>query len=242
VSPSKRAAKQLPTKREPAAPSAAPLPPEAPLRSILAFHLGVGTVWNLDPGYDLFSDDDIGSLLDVELEADVYSIGADTPLALQLGYSFGHTEDGTLLNSAFDEASMVTHQISAGVIPRQHLTDWFALHARLHAGVGFVHTRIDSTSFGGGIDQDDVTPHGGLGAGFSLSTLPRRLDRSREIFNSIAFGARIEGGYQLASAIDLAVADRAANPPDQRIAVRGADLGSVDRNGPYLLMSAFTRF
>jgi hypothetical protein len=52
----------------------------------------------------------------------------------------------------------------------------------------------------------------------------------------------LEAGYLVSPALSLAVDDQSADPPDQRLNVQGAELGSLDRSGVFIQTSAFARF
>jgi hypothetical protein len=219
-----------------------PQEPEGPLPPLVSFlrvELAVDNQWNEDPGYDFFDGDDVGTLVGLRGEVEVLEFSADVLLALELGYASGVNGDGEL-DLAFGDPSWTERRVFAGIVPRYEPLDWLGLHVRLHGGASF--STAEFVAQGREVEENTLDPFVAAGAGFSLQPPRLRTSKTRLRFNSVAFGIQFEGGYSFAPALALAFPDRTANGVDQRLPQSGADLGSIDRAGPYFSVSGFARF
>lgn len=219
---------------------AKPKGPEAPLYSFIRLYLSVASVWNKDPGYDLFSKDDVGQRIGLQADFDVLDLTDSLTLALEAGIAGESDSDGRTPIGLANEGSLSSTHLFGGVVGRVNVLSFLDLHARATGGASF--TELEFQPDTSNLSEDVVSPVVGLGGGFSLFTEPRRLDSQRRRFNSIAFGARFEGGYVMSSKIEMAFADQQVDIPEQRLRVQGATLGSLDRTGAYFDVAAFVNF
>jgi hypothetical protein len=224
-------------KAEPPKPEA----PAQPLSSMLQLHLGVTTVWNKDLGYDYFSEDDVGQRIGLLAGLDALHLNDALVLVLELGFSGEEEHGGFVPPELVSDATLSAAHLFGGVVVRDDLTQWLSLHAGVHGGASFNDVTLSVADDDQKLKAESTTPFVGLGAGFSLMTRPTRLDSERKAFNSMAMGCRFEGGYVMSSRLSLGFEDRAVDVPEQRIRVEGAELGSIDRSGAYLDISAFVR-
>jgi hypothetical protein len=200
--------------------------------------LAVDAVWNRDRGYDLFSDDDVGQSIGLRAELDALPFSDAALLGLELGFSSEQSENGPTVFSS-STPSLEAMNLFAGVLPRYQLLPILGVHA--HAFGGATFTTVKMTINDRPFQQDSLNPFVAVGAGLSVSTPSWRTSRTRTHWNSMAIGAQVEGGYWLSPALQLAPKDVVANPPEQRLPVDNASLGTLDRGGPYVTVSAFVR-
>jgi hypothetical protein len=203
-------------------------------------YLSVASVWNKDPGYDLFSKDDVGQRIGLQADFDVLDLTDSLTLALEAGIAGESDSDGRTPIGLANEGSLSSTHLFGGVVGRVNVLSFLDLHARATGGASF--TELEFQPDTSNLSEDVVSPVVGVGGGFSLHTEPRRLDSQRKRFNSIAFGARFEGGYVMSPKVEMAFADQQVDIPEQRLRVQGAALGSLDRTGAYFDVAAFVNF
>ncbi len=217
-----------------------PQGPKVPLASLFNITGFADVQWNTDPGYDVFDDDDVGTNPGISVEFDMFDLSPSSTLAVQLAFSTGGVAEGSLGAEVFDQASLQAEHYALGLVPRYSILPWLEAHARIQGGVSDIYTEFDM--FDGAMDQNDLSPFGAAGAGLAILSTPKRTHDTRKYFNSLAFGGMVEGGYRLASSVSYAFDDASVDPPEQRIRVQGADLGTLDRSGPYVRLGVFVRF
>lgn len=227
-----------PTPKAPeAAKPATPPGPPPPLNPLLRVSLAVDTVWNTDPGYDLISENDVDPRVGLRAELQLLSAGSAS-LGVELGFS-GEESDDEPAHSPASATLEATHAF-LGLVPRYQVLPFLGVHAHAFGGASF--NALEVNVAGRHVDHESIDPFVALGAGLSLQTELWRTHASRSHWNSLGFGAQVEGGYWLGPAIDVDVPTVAADPPAQRLPVSGAALGSLDRSGPYVTVSGFVRF
>jgi hypothetical protein len=223
-------------------------PPEKPLYplySLLTLHAVANSVWNNDVAYDSFNSKDVGGRFGVQLDADLVHLTPAIALAAELGYTYEATDNTELPPGLGEVGRLEAHHPHVAALVRWSLVDWLAVHARAQVGLSFTELQIERAGVSSGdeaLTAKACSPFFALGAGLSVWTPAHRISARRQYFNSLAYGARIEAGYLFSSAVALEFPDRDANPPERQIAVRGADLGAVNRSGALLGLSAFVRF
>lgn len=223
-------------------------PPEKPLYplySLLTLHAVANSVWNNDVAYDSFNSKDVGGRFGVQLDADLVHLTPAIALAAELGYTYEATDNTALPQGLGEVGRLEAHHPHVAALLRWSLVDWLAVHARAQVGLSFTELQIERAGVSSGdeaLTGKASSPFFALGAGLSVWTPAHRISARRQYFNSLAYGARIEAGYLFSSAVALEFPDSDANPPERQIAVRGADLGAVNRSGALLGLSAFVRF
>lgn len=237
--------------KPPAPEDAKPAPPSGPLpplRPLFRVELTIDELWHTDRGYDLFDRDDVNVLGGLRAEVDVLRWSEDGWLALQLGLSGGATSSGAVSGFALQDdygfsagdPQWEEQRVFAGVVPRVALLRWFGAHVRVHGGASFVETRLAA------LDESFKTkaldPYVAAGAGVSIQPPAGRISKTRSYFNSLTGGGQLEVGYALVPALELSLPNHAASPPEQRLTQTGANLGSIERSGLYISLSAFARF
>lgn len=240
-------ATQAPAAETPAANPAPPADsastqPMAPLSALINLHLFVMNVWNKDPGYDLFSRDDVGQRVGLTAEVDLLHLTTDTILSVEAGVGGEAESNGNTPAALAGNSTLGATHVLAGVGLRHAVLSWLALQLRAHGGLSFTELKLTSNGSDKDLTSETKNPYGALGAGLLFQTEPRRLDPQRTSFNSVAFGVRCEGGYLMSPSIALAFPSQSVDLPEQRVRSIGAPLGSLDRSGPYLEVSGFLRF
>jgi hypothetical protein len=208
-----------------AAPLAAPEPPPPVVlktRFPFGIFLDVSPLWQRSRGFDLFSDSDISPRVGVTVEMDVLELARDTHLSLDLSGALEQASDTVLgdLETRFSSLQLLT-----GGRLRKVWHPLFDTHLGVLGGVARTSTRIglEGSSF-------DWIPMAQFGAGFS-ALMPGNF-RTRP-------GLLFEGGYVLSKDIDLPLATVQSG---DSIDHRTANLGTLERSGPYLRFSAFLRY
>jgi hypothetical protein len=90
-------------------------------------------------------------------------------------------------------------------------------------------------------EDSGFAPFGSLGLGFTLRTPTRMFETHRGQLASLSLGLMVEAGYTLSAPLALSLHDDDAED-DGDIALTDAELGELQRSGPYLRFSLVTRF
>jgi hypothetical protein len=197
----------------------------------LSVYANLDAIGATDSTFDLFADGNMRLRTGVAASFDLALTEVWT-LAPEVGWGYENNEQASLMDNAIYETQLRAHDVFIGASLRYRWLDWLAPYARLHGGVSWVETAIRGSQFREKFQSETASPFVAVGAGMALETAPGRLG------GALRLGALIEGGYLLASAVDVNL-----EPEDEgRIEVRGAALGSVSRSGGYLRAGAFLRF
>lgn len=223
-------------------PAAAPAPqrpppaePEARRREPAEFpaaaYLNVEQLWNTDPGYDLFDEDNVGGQLGVGLSYDLLTVAPDTALVAELAYSAESHEAGYLYGGAIQSTKLSGHNLLLAGSVHHRMLPWIGPHARLAVGLSSLKAELQEE----GQDQYRDTakfslPFVRLGAGVSVEQTLGQL---------LALGLLVEGGYALGSAFEVEL-----EPVSEQgeIPTEYANLGKLSRSGPYLRTALVARF
>jgi len=225
------------------APAAAPAPqrpppaePEARRREPAEFpaaaYLNVEQLWNTDPGYDLFDEDNVGGQLGVGLSYDLLSVAPDTVLVAELAYSSESHEAGRLYAGAIQSTKLSGHNLLMAASVHHRMLPWIGPHARLALGLSSLKAELKGSEFE---EQYRDTakfslPFVRLGGGVSVEQTLGRV---------FALGLLVEGGYALGSAFEVEL-----EPTSEQgeIPTEYANLGKLSRSGPYLRTALVVRF
>jgi hypothetical protein len=168
-----------------------------------------------------------------------FTLPAGLVLAAELGFEAG-TVRGTLFQSIDTETSRVA--LDAGV--RAHLPLWRALAATARAGAGMARTSLRlSPSWGSGPASladagwsPELTATAGLEAAVQIGGQSTGFPRAR-------LGVRLELGYALAAAEDLAPGPESPAPDGTlQIPREQASLGALDLGGWTFGLAGLVRF
>ncbi len=220
-------------------------PEEAPVvhgdaGAAFALGLSLDAVWNTDPGYDVFAEDDVTPRFGLWGSYDVAALRDDVFAAIEVGW--GHeSESGHVLGVASTE--LRTNVAYAGVNLRWVPIDFLQPHLRIAGGAALVDARLQAgQTFRDGADgffEDLISPFGSAGLGFTLRTRTRAFEDRRGKLASLSFGLMVEGGYTLAAPIEVAL--DGPGPSSRDIPLAEPDLGDLDRSGPYIRVSLVGR-
>ncbi len=204
-------------------------PPESPRQHRFSVSLEDRVLWLKNPGYDLFSDDDVSNGIGFSVAGDLLRLGPALVLAPELGLLIERAQS-TVLGGALDSEVAVTTYL-AGASLRYELASFATLHSRMVLGA----ERRTLNLIANYDDPEDVEQKrwgmtASLGAGATLQLPPR---------GAVAPGLLVEGGYCLATTQELRLENETN---DDAIPVEGASLGELGRSGPYLRLAAFLRF
>jgi hypothetical protein len=202
-----------------------------------ALGLSVEAPWYTDPGYDVFAEDDVARRPGVWLGYDIVSLRTDTIAALELGWGTESEEETGISNAV--ETSLESHAFHGGVQVRWVPFDFLQPHVRLAGGVSVVHAELATHSPAQTFEDDGILPFGSAGLGVMLRTPTRLFEDRKGQLASLSFGLLVEGGYTLSAPLSLKLDGR--GPRDRDIALAEADLGELDRSGPYLRFSLVGR-
>jgi hypothetical protein len=191
-------------------------------------------VWHTDPGFHLFSNNDIAPRPGISVSYDLLQLAPALVLAPEVGYAVEHEDTGVIL-APIEQADLSAHHLNVAARLRYQLYGWLEPQGKLAAGLTF--SEIALSYDGRTVEQADKSPFVALGIGFLLRT-PDRFTTSGN-YASLSGGVGVEGGYLLSSALDVSVGSDA---DDGRIRTERASLGAVSRSGPYLRVAAFVRF
>lgn len=200
-----------------------------------AFALGISInyPWYTDPGYDVFSSDDVPSAYGLWAAYDVLTLRTDAFAALELGWDTEHAESSVLGGALTSD--LEAHAVHAAVQVRYVPWDFLQPHLRLAGGVNYVAMTLRTSSPSERFTDDAVTPFGSLGLGFTLRTPTRLFEDQRGNLASLSVGVMVEGGYTLSAPIDFKL--DGPGPGKRDIALTEPNLGTLDRSGPYIRVS-----
>jgi hypothetical protein len=203
--------------------AAAPPPPVVPkTRFPFGLFFDVSPLWQRSRGFDLFSRRDLSPRVGLTAEMDVVEIDRDTQFSLDLSAAMEQASD-TVLGSL--ETRFTSHHVLFGGRLRRAWHPLFDTHLTVLGGVDRTSTKI---GFGGA--SVDWLPMAQLGAGLS-GMMPGQY-RTRP-------GMLIEGGYVLSKKVDLPLSSAEVDAAIERST---ANLGTLNRSGPYLRVSIFLRY
>jgi len=207
-----------------------PIPPRAPrgprrygnAGAPFAFGIGVGAIFRDDVGYELFSERDASTGLELFASHDIWAPGSRAIVSAGIDYRNERHEGA-------DDIGVAHNTLQAELNARFIATSWLLPHVRLAAG--FVATRFDADDELAAIhfEDHDLGFVGTLGAGFTLRTPPRSFETYRGRLASLSLGLLLEGGYTLASPASL----RAKPTGSSDVERVSFSLGELDRGGPY---------
>jgi len=202
--------------------------------------LEIDTVWNTDPGFDLFSDDDVSTQVGVWFSYDLLQITKQLTLAGEVGLGIGGVEDQPRedLDLTWSMSSFKAY-LAANL--RLRVFPWMFPHLKLAGGAlfGTLEFQLNDPVPRQTTSEDTTSPLGTIGAGVSFQTPTRMFESSDGAFASLSLGLLIEAGYTIASSMSMTLkTDRDEDPIENRTAA----LGELDLSGPYIRTSVLVRF
>ena len=199
----------------------------------LALGLSIVFPWYTDPGYDVFSSDNVPEAYGLWAAYDVFALRTDTIGALELGWDTEHSESSVLGDTL--NSDLQSHAAHAALQLRYVPVDFLQPHLRLAAGVSFVAMALRTSSPSERFTDDAVSPFGSLGLGLTLRTPTRLFEDKHGNLASLSVGVMVEGGYTLAAPLDFKL--DGPGPGKRAIALTEPSLGTLDRSGPYIRVS-----
>jgi hypothetical protein len=217
-----------------------PAPVYGDAGAAFAFGISFDAPWYTDPGYDVYAENDAASRFGLWLGYDVASLSDDAVAALEIGWGT-ESEEGDALQVA--STTLTTHVAYLGATVRWVPIDWLQPHLRLAGGAAIIDAQLvarDTFHDGaGGVFEDMISPYGSAGLGFTLRTATRTFEDRRGRLASLSFGLMFEGGYTLATPVDVKL--EGPKPSTRNIPVAEPELGELERSGPYIRVSLVGR-
>lgn len=202
--------------------------------------LEINTVWNTDPGFDLFSEDDVSTQVGVWFSYDLLQITKKLTLAGEIGCSIGGVERKPQDDLNFTwEMNSVKPYLAANL--RYSVFSWMHPHIRLAGGALFetIEYRLRDQGPYKTKSENEVSGLGTLGAGVTFRTPTSMFESDDGAFASLSLGLLIEAGYTVASSMSMTLDNKHGEDP---IETRTAELGELDLSGPYIRTSVLVRF
>jgi hypothetical protein len=198
--------------------------------------LSLDSLFQDDPGYDLFDDDDVSSRLGLWASYDIARLAPGLTLAIEVGAGFESHEHAIWDDQL--ESELDSQTFSAGASLRYDLLSWLAPQLRAAGGVSLFQFELAG---GNDMDFEDdaVSGFGSLGAGVLLHTPERLFENKQGGFASFQIGVLIEGGYALRSPVEV---ELESETPALAIPLEQASLGELTLAGPYIRSSLLVRF
>lgn len=214
--------------------------PAKPPNTRFSLLLHGDVVWHQARSLDFFSEDGTGTRLGLSFSMDLIELGQNATLDLGVGYSLENLSSGSALGSFATSAKLSAQHLALTPSLRYKLLPWLSPQLRAFGGASFVETTVDYALRGQQKD-DTVTPHFGAAAGFMASFTPA----GGGALSRTLLGVVVEGGYVVGSAIQVKLNDEPASSKaseGRRIEANGAELGEVERSGPFLRIAGALRF
>jgi hypothetical protein len=205
----------------------------------LAVGVSLDTPWYTDSGFDVFRDEDMTTRLGLWAAHDLVSLQPDLIMAVELGWGREHERESSLRGGAL-RSELETHAFFAGAQVRWVPLGMLQPYARVAGGAARVDMELRSASPAQRFEDDAVSPFGSLGLGLLVRTPTRLFESRRGRYASLSFGLMLEGGYTLAAPVEMKLDGR--GPGERDIALTEADLGELERSGPYARLSWVARF
>ena len=203
-----------------------------------ALGIALSTPFHGDASFDAFDDDDVGLGLGAWLAYDVLALGGATFLALELDYGNQHEDSDALLGARRERAR---HACALRRTPAAlRAASVFQPHLRLAGGAAYSAMQLRTSSPEQRFEDSGFAPFGSLGLGFTVRTPTRMFETRGGDLASLSLGLMVEAGYTLTAPLALSLQDDEADAGE--IALTDAELGELQRSGPYLRFSLVTRF
>jgi hypothetical protein len=193
--------------------------------------------WNTDPGYDAFAEDDVAPRFGVWATYDLLALREDIFVAAGAGIDFESAQENGLLGGQLD-TELDAIAVYGTAVARYVPVSWLQPHVRLSGGAQRVNVQLD-VAFERFKDAATL-PFGTLGAGLTLRSPTRLFESRRGTFAALSFGVMVEGGYALVA--PLSVTLDGDGPAETDIALAEAELGELERSGPFMRVSLVARF
>jgi hypothetical protein len=211
-----------------------------PAGAALAIALVYERAWVDDRGYGLFGDRNRVRQFGVWVGHDFWSLTDRLIMAGEAGWAAWDERSDYWEEQL--ETSLVTSSLHVGVSLRYVLEPW--LQPQLRAAVGLSVLELELKSLENDLETKfldrHLMPFASVGAGIFLRTPTRLLESKNGDFASLSMGVLVEGGYTLTGSAPFSLKPK--DRPKQAISLKSADLGSVDRSGPYVRISLVVRF
>ncbi len=220
-------------------PAPEPAPRSAPSELPWQIRVGGRALWNSTAGFDPFSDNGSMGQLELMVGYDVMHPTPRSALGVELAWAGGSTSRDGLLGGNLEEASLRQDDFALGLHLAHWVLPWLAPYVRAEVALSRValevSTRQDYTYGGepqwvgssGQYSEATWTPTASFGAGLSTDVG----------VHGAAIGVSMDAGYQVGGSASLR-----AGGGGGEVATTGADLGTLERHGPYLRCGAQVRF
>jgi hypothetical protein len=208
------------------------------VRSRFNLQLNLDDAWYTHQSYDLFSTNDIAVNTGVSIGYAVWMDGA-LSLVPELGFSGSNATGSKLFGGAVASTELDTWTYYGGASVRYALLSFLEPEARLAGGASVVQMSVSPSTGPSARTNEEVSPFVSVGGGFTLHT-PARLFESRTgSLRTLLIGVTFEGGWLAGKSVDIAPTSDVAGA---RIPTTDAQLGKLDRSGPYFRASLAFRF
>jgi hypothetical protein len=229
---------------QPAAPAPVPLsaPPDSPPAPMgpvdqhFTLAVNVDVLWNTDPGFDVFSSDDTATQGGLSAG---YAFWVDGPWTLvpELGWGRHVQSSEGLFDGALTSAELDTDTFYASLAARYELFDFVEPHVRLAGGLSWIAATFETD--GASFEDHALPPFASAGAGVSIKTRDRMLQKNTGSLATLALALTVEGGYGfwLPAEFELAPTEDPG-----RIRQDTTSLGELNNSGPYVRVAFSSRF
>jgi len=230
--------------QSPSGPLVDQAPPSDRDNEVANARIGIGleidTVWNTDPGFDLFSEDDVSTQVGVWFSYDLLPITKQLTLAGEVGVGIGGAEHQPQKDLDLTW-SMNSFKAYLAANLRLQVFTWMLPHIKLGCGAlfGTLELELKDEDQHQTESEDTASPLGTIGAGVTFQTPKGMFEGNDGAFASLSLGLLIEGGYTLASSMSLTLKTERDEDPIEN---RTAELGELDLSGPYIRTSVLVRF
>ena len=206
---------QAPTLTAPASPAKA---------QRFALALNLDATWPGDDGYRLYDANQMLGAGGLSLAWDAFRADKRLVVAPFVEWQ-GERAEGAWMRDG--DASLEAHNVAVGVRPRFHVRPWLAPFVRLGGGVTFAQTALELASAPGRLTADSRSYFVRAGAGVELRSRAAALGPN---LPKVALSISVEGGYLLATALELDLTLDGARPG---IPTGSVPLGELERSRPY---------
>jgi hypothetical protein len=217
--------------------------PPRPVRSAgapIAIALVYERAWATDSGYNLFGDKNRVKQFGLWASYDIWTVSPRLILAAEGGWA-GWEEKSHYMDAVF-QTRLSTGTFHLGANLRYAVQPWLQPHIRVAGGVSLLDVEIKSTEndVETSFKDHDVSPFASIGAGFMLRTPTRLFETNSGDFASLSMGVVLEGGYTFGAPASFTLEPKEKS--NERILLKSADLGKLDRSAGYLRISLVVRF
>jgi hypothetical protein len=209
-----------------------------PLDSHFLVSANLDVVWYTGKSFDLFSDKNDAVSPGLSLG---YTLWLDKSLAVvpEVGWSTSNQSASSLFGGAISRTELGAQRAYAGASLRYGVVSFLDAHGRVAGGASFLHATVQPSGGSPSLEDTGTSPFVSFGGGVTLHSPGGSFETQHGSLRSLVAGVVLEGGYELAEAVEL----RPAPTGDTgRVATSYMSFGTLERSGPYFRTSLVVRF